>query len=128
MTTMMRGRCDRRRKHFSAPTEPLPSPAPGCPDLLWWNRSSSHCQAGNLLMAGSLPTRGGSSSNASAGLASSTRPAELIALSSSVLDGNSLELNEARWCRDEEAALTQLMLPTLHRLLGVKCNFHHHWS
>lgn len=67
-------------------------------------------------MAGTVPTRGGSSSNASAGLASSTRAAELIALSSSAFDANSLKLNGARWCRDEEAELTQLMLPTLHRL------------
>lgn len=116
MITMMRRRYDRRRKHFLAPTEPLLSPAPGYPDLLWWNRSSSHCQAGNLLMAGAVPRRGGSSSNASAGLAPSTRPAELIALSSSVFDANSLELNEARWCRDEEAALIQLLLPRRHRL------------
>lgn len=43
-------------------------------------------------MARAAPTRGGSASNASAGLAPSTRPAELIALSSSVFDANSLSL------------------------------------
>lgn len=73
--------------------------------LLWWKRSSSHWQVGNLLKAGAVPRREGSSSNASTGLAAFTTSAELIALSSSVLDADSLELNEA-WNRNEEAALT----------------------
>lgn len=82
--------------------------------LPWCHRSSHHCQVGNLVTAGAGLRRGGSSSNTSTGLVPFTRPAELIALSSSEIDINTLELNEACWCRNKEAALMQLLLPRLH--------------
>lgn len=81
--------------------------------LPWCHRSSYHCQVGNLVTAGAVLRRGGSSSNTSTGLVRFTRPAELIALSSSEIDINPLELNEACWCRNKEAALMQLLLPRL---------------
>lgn len=105
--------------------------------LLWWKRSSSHWQVGNFLKAGAVPRREGSSSNASTGLAAFTTSAELIALSSSVLDVDSLELNEACWNRNEEAALTVITAQTAQilcikttliisdcKMASLKCKLH----
>lgn len=90
-----------------------------------WNRSSSPCQAGNLLTAGAVPRREGSSSNASTGLTSSSRSAESIALSISALNVNSLELNEACCHRSTDAALTQILLPRLLKFFWVISNLDH---
>lgn len=104
------------------------APSQPCSQLfLWWNRSPSHCQVGNLLTAGSFPRRGGSSSNTSAVLASFTRPAEWIALITLVFAINSLGLNEGCWYRGEEAAL-RVITAQIACILSVKHNFHHQWS
>lgn len=98
---------------------------PSSLSLQRWNGSSSHCQAGNLLTAGAVPRREGSSSNASKGMTSSSRSAESIALSVSALDVNSLESNEACWHRSKDAALTQILLPRLHKFFWVISNLNH---